>query len=215
MRKTEKRRGVTRSGQNPNLDDNWHGRGVQIVAWDRMNSRQRRHAQREKDGSKPAHKRKKTGAQRRREAKEKKMAEVEASVVDRRFHPAKSDAPPQPASIHPLKDSASTRRATPSSKVMPQQGGRPKMPKSIVKRKTQVFSDAPSRRLFDEQPQMQRNRIPEKSVGKQRQPSKRPKLSYEQAVKERLQEWANLPQRIPYKDTQEQGNALLLWYRHN
>ena len=64
--------------------------------------------------------------------------------------------------------------------------------------------DAPSRRLFDEQPQTQKSRIPkDKNVGKQRQLSKRPKLSYNEAVKEHLQEWASLPPRIPYKDTQE------------
>ena len=199
MQKSEKRKGATRSGQNPDLDNNWYGKGVQFVAWDGLNSRQRRDAQREKDGNRPVHKRKKTGAQRRREAREKKMAEVEASVIDRQFHPAKSDAPPQPASIHPSKDSASTKRATPSSEVTPQQGGRPKTPKSIVKRKTQVFSDAPSRRLFDEQPQTQKN----KNVGKQRQLLKRPKLSYNEEVKERLKEWQSLPPRIPYKDTQE------------
>merc|ERR1712015_507444 len=163
MRKTEKKRGSTRSGTNPDLDDDlhpWSGRKVQFIAWDGMNSRERREAQHEK-GRRHKNRQKKTGAQRRKEAREKTLERGEASTVDRRYHPAKSDAPQLPISAQPPIESASTDRATPAAEVTPQQGEKPRTPKSIIKRKTQAFTDAPNRRLFEEAPPTQRSRFPE------------------------------------------------------
>merc|ERR1712087_816424 len=70
-------------------------------------------------------------------------------------------------------------------------------------RKTQAFTDAPNRRLFEDAPPTQKSRSQDYPVRKQRKPSRHPQQSHEEAVRIRCEEWRNMPPRIPFKDTQE------------